>query len=159
MKKYITFLLPCMLLLILTVLSCKSEKKPSDNMGENTPIVSSDSVKSITIKENTVDSMVFIPVEGEPIRMHLADCKPLSDYLHQAVYDTELNQSDMMIKMQAPDYTVVFYYKDKTSDNNDWLMIWKENGRTKFGNEWYFLSENTRSTVYELLDKYVELAR
>ena len=145
-----------MLLLILMGVSCKSEKNRSENIDENAQITSSDSVKNIIIMENAVDSMVFIPIEGEPIRMNQADCKPLSGYLHQAVYDTELNKSGIMLKMQAPDYTVVFYYKDKSPDQSDWLMIWKENGRTKFGNEWYYLNEKTRNNVYELLDKYIQ---
>jgi len=159
MKKSITLFLSCVFLLTLMAVSCKPGKNPSENTGENTHIVSSDSVKNITIEENTVDSIVFIPVEGEPIRMVQSDCKPLSSYLHQAVYDTELNQSGIMIKMQVPDYTVVFYYKDKNPDQSDWLMIWKENGRTKFDNEWYYLNENTRSSIYELLDKYVDSAK
>ena len=146
-------------MLILMAVSCKSGKNSSENAGEDIQIESSCNEKSITIKVNAVDSMVFIPVEGEPDRMNQADCKPLSLYLHQAVYDKELNQSGVMIKMQAPDYTVVFYYKDKSPDQSDWLMIWKENGRTKFGNEWYYLSENTRDNVYELLDKYVKAAK
>jgi len=145
-----------MLLIILIGVSCKSEKNRSENINENAQIASSDSVKSIII-DNTVDSMAFIPVDGEPIRMDQADYKPLSDYLHQAIYDTELNKSGIMLKMQAPDYTVVFYYKDKSPDQSDWLMIWKENGRTKFGNEWYSLNEKTRNNVYELLDKYIQL--
>ena len=88
--------------------------------------------------------------------MEPADCKLLSGYLSQAEYDTKLNSGDIMIKMQAPDYTAVFHYKGKSSEQSDWLMIWNEDGRTKFANEWYYLSENTRNDVYKLFDKYVK---
>jgi len=154
MKKLVLYIMPVMLAVM--IISCNSKKASPDNPGDIVSVVSSDSVRRIIVDVNNIDSMVFIPVEGKPIRMDQADCKPLSDYLYQAVYDTELNKSDIMIKMQAPDYTVVFYYKDRSSDQNDWLMIWKENGRTKFSNEWYYLSENIRSNVYELLDEYAK---
>jgi hypothetical protein len=134
--------------------SCNFKKSAPDVSGDTTTVVA-DSLR-IIINPEAVDSMLFIPNEGQPFRMDIADCKTLSEYLSKAVYDTTLNKSGIMMKMQAPDYTVIFYHKNKTADESDWLMIWKENGRTKFANEWYNLVESNRNSVYDLLGKYNE---
>lgn len=152
MKKIILPLFLCSLALTVLFTSCNF-KKSTSNVSDNTMDVAADSLR-ITINPETVDSMLFIPNEGQSFRMDMADCKPLSEYLSSAVYDTTLNKSGIMMKMQAPNYTVVFYHKNKTADASDWLMIWKENGRTKFANEWYNLAENSRNKVYDLLEKY-----
>lgn len=152
MKKIILPLFFCLFALGIMLASCNSKKSTSD-VSDNTVTAVADSL-IIIINSETVDSMLFIPNEGQPFQMDMADCKPLSEYLSKAVYDTTLNKSGIMMKMQAPDYTVVFYHKNKTADESDWLMIWKENGRTKFADEWYNLEESNRNHVYELLEKY-----
>jgi len=153
MKKIKAFILPSVLVMGMAFMgiSCSQQKSTSKDVK-----ASSENTKTINIDAVTVDSLVFIPLEGESVHMELSDYKLLSGYLSQAEYDTKLNSGDIMIKMQAPDYTVVFYYKGKSSDQNDWLMIWNEDGRTKFANEWYYLRENTRNDVYKLLDKYAK---
>ncbi|MDL2215112.1 hypothetical protein LJC00_02880 [Dysgonomonas sp. OttesenSCG-928-M03] len=151
MKKINLLFLSCFFVFVLA--SCNSQKSSPDT-SENVAAVVNDTIKRIVINAEVVDSMVFIPVDGQILQMDIADCKLLTEYLQDAVYDTELNQSGIMMKMQAPDYTVVFHYKGKGQDESDWLMIWNENGRTKFGNEWYYLGENTRDSVYKLLEKY-----
>jgi len=153
MKGFKVFILPSLLIVVMAFMgiSCSFKKGASKDTK-----TTSEKMKTIDVDVATVDSLVFIPLEGEPIRMEPSDCKLLSGYLSRAEYDTKLNSGDIMIKMQAPDYTVVFYYKGKSSDQNDWLMVWNENGRTKFADEWYYLSENTRSDVYKLLGKHVK---
>ncbi len=153
MKKVNILFLSFAFTAVLILVSCNSQKASSE-APETTVAVVNDTIKRITVNPQTIDSMVFIPIEGQTLRMDIADYKPLTEYLHDAVYDTELNQSGIMMKMQAPDYTVVFHYKGKGQDESDWLMIWNENGRTKFENEWYYLGEDTRDKVYELLEKY-----
>ncbi len=139
---------------VLTVIftSCNFKKSASNASGDM-EAVTADSLR-IIINPEAIDSMLFIPHEGEPFLMDIADCKLLSKYLSEAIYDTTLNKSGIMMKMQTPDYTIVFYHKNKTADESDWLMIWKENGRTKFANEWYNLAESNRNSVYDLLEKY-----
>ena len=149
-------ILPGMLMLACMAISCGSQKRISGSSGEQTHAVSPENTKTIIIDAAAVDSLVFIPLEGEPVRMEPADCKLLSEYLSLAEYDTRLNSGDIMIKMQAPDYTAVFYYKGKSPERSGRLMIWNENGRTKFADRWYYLGENTRSDVYKLFDKYAK---
>jgi hypothetical protein len=132
--------------------SCNVKKSTSDVSGD-TSAITADSLR-IIINPEAVDSILFIPNEGQPFRMDMADCKLLSDYLSRAVYNTRLNQSGIMMKMQAPDYTITLYYKDKSEDESDWLMIWKEDGRAKFANKWYDLAESNRNNLYSLLEKY-----
>ena len=147
MKKNVLSHFSCLFLLAAMTVSCNNKKLSSD-------INSTPDGEKIAINCGTVDSILFIPIDGSPILMNRADCKPLSEYLSTAVYDTILNRGDIMIKMQAPDYTAVFYYKGKSADESDWLMVWNENGRTKFRNKWYMLSEKNRDKVYSLLEKY-----
>ncbi len=152
MKKIILPSLLCLVALAVMFVSCNF-KKSTPNVSGDTTAVTADSLR-IIIHSEAIDSILFIPIEGQPFRMDMADCKPLSEYLREAVYDTTLNNSGIMLKMQAPDYTVVFYHKNKSADESDWLMIWKENGRTKFANKWYNLAESSRNNVYDLLEKY-----
>ncbi len=152
MKKIVLPLFLSLFAFATMLISCNF-KKSTPNVSEDTTVVTTDSLR-IIINSEAVDSMLFIPIEGESFRMDMADSKPLSEYLSEAAYDTTLNKSGIMMKMQAPDYTVIFYHKNKSADESDWLMIWKENGRTKFANEWYNLAESNRNKVYDLLEKY-----
>ncbi len=152
MKKIILSLFPCLLIGAVLFTSCNLKKSTSE-VSADTVAVITDSL-SIVINPEAIDSMLFVPNDGQPFRMDMADCKPLAEYLKEAVYDTALNESGIMIKMQAPDYTVVLYYTDKTAEESDWLMIWKESGRTKLANIWYTLPESNRNSVYELFEKH-----
>ncbi len=156
MKKIILPLLPCLLVWAVISTSCNFKKPVSDASGD-TATVTTDSL-SLFINPETVDSMLFIPIDGQPFRMDMADCKPLTGYLQEAVCDTALNKSGIMMKLLAPDYPVVFFYQNKTADESDWLMIWKENGRSKFANKWYNLPESNRNSVFGLLEKYNKTA-
>lgn len=151
MQKTILPLNLCLFALAVTLASCSFRKSATDVSGDTVAVADS---PGIIIDTEAADSMLFIPGEGQPLRMDPADCRPLSEYLSKAVYDTALNNSGIMMKMQAPDYTIVFYYKNKSADDSHWLMIWKENGRTKFADEWYYLTEDNRNSVYGLLEKY-----
>ena len=85
------------------VISCGSQKRTSESSGEQTHAVSPENTRTIIIDAAAVDSLVFIPLEGEPVRMEPADCKLLSEYLSLAEYDTRLNNVIMMVvKMVLP---------------------------------------------------------
>jgi hypothetical protein len=109
MKKIVLPLFLGLFALATMFISCNFKKTTSNVSGDVTA-VTADSLR-IIIHSKAVDSMLFIPIEGQPFQMDMADCKPLSEYLSKAVYDTTLNNSGIMLKMQAPDYTVVFYHK------------------------------------------------
>ncbi|MCD8261154.1 MAG: hypothetical protein LUD15_06410 [Bacteroides sp.] len=57
-----------------------------------------------------------------------------------------------MVKMVAPDYTVIFHYREKPQEEEDWLMIWKENERAKFRNKWYLISSGNRESISRMLE-------
>ncbi|PXV65047.1 hypothetical protein CLV62_10845 [Dysgonomonas alginatilytica] len=114
-----------------------------------------DSTK-IFIDASKIDSMMLILDNDLKTVINNSDYITLADAVSTAEYDTRLNNSDIMIKMQAPDYTIIIYNTGKSNDESDWLMVWKENGRTKFKNKWYTLAEDKKADVYKLLDKYKE---
>ena len=104
-----------------------------------------------------VDTMTLISKTGDTNQLiKEADFTTLSTSLLTARYDTVWNESGIMVKMVEPDYTVIVHYKGKSADNNDWLMIWKNNGRTKFKNKWFFIEGENREKVTNLLDNYTK---
>ena len=110
----------------------------------------------ILIDTDVVDTvkLLFAEEESGETVMWKSDYSGFAGFLSTAVYDTAWNDSGIMVKMVAPDYTAIVSYKDTPSDDNDWLMVWKENGRAKFRQKWYFIAENQREGLYTLLEKY-----
>lgn len=156
MKKYLA-----LYILVLGVMfaSCDSKKAvqaeaETQNVNMNGSMVG-DSTK-IFIDASKVDSMVLILDNDLKNFIDQADFYSLADAVSTAEYDTHLNRGDIMMKMQAPDYTVIIYNAGKLSEESDWLMVWKEDGRTKFKNKWFYLSEDKKDVLYNLLDKYKE---
>lgn len=102
-----------------------------------------------------VDTMsVIFPESNDVFVINEKDKTELGKLIALSINDTLWNNSGIMVKMVAPDYTIVSHYKGQSADNNSWLMIWKENGRAKFENKWYFLDEAKKSSIYQILDAY-----
>ena len=75
----------------------------------------------------------------------------LFQHLSTAKYDTVWNQGDIMIKMVAPDYTLML--NNKGDKQNDVLMLWQESGKVKFRNVWFVLSADEMNSVIQMLNK------
>lgn len=139
-------------LAILTI-ACNPPKKDAQ-VQTTIDIEQKDSTK-IQINVADIDSMSVLFTENEKTALiDIADRTKLAELLSTARYDTVWNKGDIMVKMVAQDYTIISRYKNKSQDENGWLMIWKENGRTKFNNKWFFIPDENQLKVYELLDKY-----
>lgn len=160
MKKYLKHFSICLLALGVVSTSCDS-KKAMQTESENINISKSQMNDStqIFIDVSQIDSMMLILDNELKTAILNTDFTALADALSTATYDTYLNNSDIMIKMQAPDYTVIIYNTGKPADQSEWLMIWRENGRIKFKDKWYALAEDKRADVYKLLDKYKEISK
>lgn len=165
MKKYLKHLSICMLALGVILTSCDS-KKTVQTEGENEIANTSESIISdstkIVIDVSKVDSMMLILDNDLKALIDKSDFAALAEAVSTAEYDTRLNSGDIMMKMQAPDYTIIIYNTGKSADESDWLMVWKENGRIKFKNKWFNLPTDKNlaadklSIVCKLLDKYKE---
>lgn len=157
MRKYLKHLSIYILALGAIFTSCDSKKtvQAEPETLNTAELVINDSTK-IVIDASKVDSMMVILDNDLKGPIQNADFAILADAVSTAGYDTRLNSSDMMIKMQAPDYTVIIYNTGKPNDESDWLMVWKENGRTKFKNKWYYLADDKKEILYGVLDKYKE---
>ncbi|MFV0537901.1 MAG: hypothetical protein ACK5M3_11070 [Dysgonomonas sp.] len=150
MKKILLiFALP----LVAFAIACNPTKKDAQIQAAS-GIEQKDSTK-IQIDVNTIDSMSVIFTENEKTALiDISDREKLAELLSTARYDTLWNKGDIMVKMVAPDYMIISKYKNKSEDENNWMMIWKENGRTKYNDKWFFISDENQPKVYELLDKY-----
>lgn len=110
----------------------------------------------ITIDTKHIDSVMLLLAgegRGEAV-MAKADYAGFADFLSTAVYDTLWNDKGIMVNMIAPDYTAIIAYKGTPADDSDWLMVWKESGRAKFRQKWFFVAEDQREGLYSLLEKY-----
>lgn len=157
MKKFNKIFCRLLSALILTagMIACSSSPKGQAETQEKTNPESSvyDSTR-IQIDITKIDSIKLIITDDESESMvKEEDWKALAEAMSTARYDTAWNDKDIMVKMVAPDYTLILQYKGETLDNSDWLMLWKENGRTKYKNKWFFL-DNKQESVYQLLENY-----
>lgn len=142
--------------LVSSMIACNTNKKNQPEAEEKATIETAayDSTK-IQIDAAMIDSMTIIFTDTD-IKEFISkeDQAKLSESLLTAQYDTAWNDKGLMVKMVAPDYTLIFQYKDKSADENDWLMIWKENGRTKYKDKWFLLADNKNESIYQLLEGY-----
>lgn len=142
------------LLLIGGMFACNTSKKSQQETEEKTSIEIADSTK-IQIDAARIDTMTLVFTDDESRRIiNENDRKILADNMSTARYDTAWNDKDIMINMIAPDYTLIIQHKEESPDNNDWLMIWKENGRTKYKNKWFFIADDKKESIYQLLESY-----
>lgn len=137
--------------------ACNSNKATQSEVADTDSLsIGYDSTK-LFIDVAQVDTMTLISKTGDTNQLiKEADFTTLSASLLTARYDTAWNESGIMVKMVEPDYTVIVHYKGKSADNNDWLMIWKDNGRTKFKNKWFFIEGENKDKITNLLDNYTK---
>ncbi len=142
-------------LLLATVLVACNTSANKEKQAETTETASAIDTMKLQFNVAEVDTMsLLFPDSNDQRIISEADRNKLGETLALSVNDTLWNNSGIMVKMVAPDYTLISHYKGKTSDQNSWLMIWKENGRTKFDNKWYFLDESKKAEIYQILDSY-----
>lgn len=137
--------------------SCVGQKTRHAHLESSTPMEAMDETSKIAIDTAMIDAVKLIFAEGEigdEIVMQKGDYARFAAFFSTAVYDTAWNDSGIMVKMVAPDYTGIISYKNKPSDDSDWLMVWSESGRTKFRQKWFFIAEDQREGLYSLLEKY-----
>ena len=145
---------------LLSLVSCGHRNSGNTATGitapEATSIDAENDSTRISIEARRLDSVKII-FSGDGVMdrfLKPEDIRALIGYVVPSVYDTAWNDTGIMVKMAAPDYTVVFSYEGQTADYDDWLMVWKESGRVKFRQKWFFLSEGSRVPLYVLLEKY-----
>ena len=148
------------LLLILTfigVVACNNKKVQNETEVSNTTeeqSIAYDSTK-IQIDIAIVDSMLLLyPDSNDQYLINEKDWATIAEQLQVAQYDTAWNDSGIMVKMVAPDYTTIIGYKGKDADENDWLMIWKDGGMAKFRNKWFVIAEEEKEVLSQILDSY-----
>ena len=61
-----------------------------------------------------------------------------------------------MVKMVSPDYTVIIRYKEAGIDDNDFVMMWNNNGRIKFRNKWFLINGDKKLLLSQIFDDYRE---
>lgn len=105
-----------------------------------------------------VESMQVIYTDNEEMVRYLSenDRVRIGEWISDARYDEQWNDSNIMIKMIAPDYTVIIRYRDLTPEEDDWLMIWKNTGKIKYQNLWYIAGEEKTADISRLLEGYRE---
>lgn len=115
-----------------------------------------DSTK-IQIDMAKVDSMVLLyPDSNKPRIIVTDDQTTVAESLLTAKYDTAWNDKGIMVKMMAPDYTVIISYKEAGIDDNDFVMMWNNNGRIKFRNKWFLINGDKKLLLSQIFDDYRE---
>ncbi|MDR2956117.1 MAG: hypothetical protein LBV43_13655 [Prevotella sp.] len=146
--------------LMMGMIACNTNKKVSneeDSVDNKSAIA--DSTK-IQIDIIAIDSMTVIFTEDDSRAIiNTDDQRKLAESMITARYDTAWNDKGIMVKMVAPDYTLIIQYKGKSADDNKWLMIWEEGGRAKYNNKWFLLADDQKETIYQLLEKYRSQAK
>lgn len=151
-----TFLFLAVILFAGGFSACNSKPKTADETTVSEQKAPEADETRLLVDTEKIDSMRIIFTDDESITSFIdgSDRIKLVEELATARYDTAWNKEGIMVKMVAPDYSLVIRYKNENTDNNDWLMIWKDSGRTKFKNVWYILPEDNREPVYRLIDSY-----
>jgi hypothetical protein len=67
--------------------------------------------------------------------------------LSKAVYNSEVNDSGIKLKMEEPDYALLLSYREAS----EVLSIWVEGGRVLFKAKWYTLAKEDVDTLVEIL--------
>lgn len=140
--------------------SCAGRKAKSANFesSTSTSMKGMNDTTRIEINAERIDAVkiLFSEAGNYEAVMSKSDYTDFADLLSTAAYDTAWNDTGIMIKMVAPDYTAIISYDEMPADGSDWLMLWKENGRAKFRGKWFFVAEDRRDRLYALLEKYRE---
>lgn len=137
-------------LLSVVLISCNSSKQQLSS--NNNPMNDKEKVLDVRLNYDTM-KIIWADNEDRTVILNENDRIKLSEYLIKTEYDTKWNDSGIMLKMVAPDYTLSL---SQPSADDEWLMIWRENNKVKFKGTWYIISEDVSIGVYQLLDKYIE---
>ena len=142
--------------LVASLFSCAGQRVKRTASESSTTMKPMNDRIGISLDTDIIDTVKLLFAEGESAKtvMQKSDYAGFAGFLSTAVYDTAWNDSGIMVKMVTPDYTAVISYKDLPSDDNDWLMVWKDSGRVKFRQTWFFVAEDQREGLYALLEKY-----
>ena len=142
-------------LLFIGMIACGPKKVQNETAGKSDQQeIAYDSTK-IQIDMAKVDSMLLLyPDSNDQYIIGKDDQSVIAETMLTAVYDTAWNDKGIMVKMVAPDYTMVVKYKGQNSDENKWLMMWKEGGRAKYKDKWFLLDEEYKKTLFPILDSY-----
>ncbi|MCD7973585.1 MAG: hypothetical protein LUG18_13180 [Candidatus Azobacteroides sp.] len=142
-------------ILLISITACSTTRKSSlyNTDKEDVPVKPS---HPITLYADEIENIILLWGNQEDKNKEItgSDFYLFSELLSSAVYNAYWNESGIMFKMVAPDYTVSVSYKNKSPEENDLAMIWKEANRLKFRNIWYNLPEEQGKKLYRLLDKY-----
>lgn len=110
----------------------------------------------IVLDTDMLDSVKIIFTDTDVTAGPVAksDIRKMADALSYAEYDTHWNDSGIMVKMVAPDYTLLVYGSDLT-EGPDYMMVWKEGGRLKSHGKWFTLEAPYLSQLYTVIDSYI----
>lgn len=154
-RMYLNIVLAIMIMTGVYACNTNKSTQNEENIVDNKPVIA-DSTK-IQIDVALIDSISVIFTDNDSMAIIDKDDQPkIAEYMATAQYDTAWNDKGIMVKMVAPDYTLIIRHKGEEADKNDWLMMWKENGRTKFKNKWFFIADDRKEQVYQLLENYRE---
>jgi len=152
-KKGIWQGLSCLLLLV--SIAC-SPKKAQNETGETQVKNQSNAIDTMRLYLNIaeIDTMsVNFSVNNDWHELKVSDRNRFGELISFAVNDTAWSNSNIMVKMVAPDYIVMSHFKNKSQDENAWISIWKELGKAKYNNKWYLLPDK-KDQIYQILDMY-----
>lgn len=152
MNKICIGILTC--LVIVVAVSCNSNKNKAQSAEPVEQAMADDSTR-LYIDVNAIDTAWVLFTDDESQKMiNVPDVELLSKLLLTAKYDTLLNRGDIMMTMVAQDYTLILSHKDKSADGNEWIPLWKADGRTKYRNKWFSIPAAESAEVYRLFDNY-----
>lgn len=153
LKAYSVFLF--IIVFVGGMVACGPKKtQPETNTASDMQEVLFDSAK-IQIDIDRVDSMFLLfPDSNDQCIIAKDHQSAIAGSMLAAQYDTAWNDKGIMVKMVAPDYTIIIRYKENREENDDWLMMWKDGGMIKFKDKWFLLAGDKKETLYQIFDGY-----
>ncbi len=152
-KKYRLNLLPFLLLSFIIGIGACNSKRANNGLPAEKETLYTDSTR-IIIQPSELDTVRVIFTDNETLNTYIneEDWPSLTDRLYTARYDTVWNESDIMVKMIAPDYMLELHYKSNAE--MEFVFMWIDSGRVKFRNKWFLLDEVNGAPIYGLLNTY-----
>ncbi len=150
--------LPFLIVLILTgVISCHFNRTaPGEVVQEpepdNEPVISG----VLTLDTARLDSIRVIYTADETRQATVPESAwpDINRLLESAVYDTEWNDSGIMLTMIAQDYALILAYKDQPQEENDWLLVWRTRDKIKYRNAWYLVNKDIKNNLCDKMETW-----